>query len=86
MSIFCYLTWYYPMGLYRNAEHTDTVHSRGMLMVLFLWVTMLFGSSFAHMIIAAIEDPEAATGLSNILSIMMYAFCGYVSTSYPYIS
>ncbi|KAL1957007.1 hypothetical protein VTO42DRAFT_6496 [Malbranchea cinnamomea] len=79
MAVFCFLTWYYPIGLWRNAEHTDAVHSRGVLIFLFLWVTMLFGSSFAHMLIAGFETEEAASGLANILSIMLYAFCGILS-------
>ena len=79
IGIFCYLTWYYPMGLYRNAEYTDTVHARSTLVMLFLWVMMLFSSGFAHMLIAAFDSDQSASAFGNLLFIMMYAFCGYVS-------
>ena len=37
---FCY---YYPVGLYQNAQHTDQVHLRGALYFLFLLQFMLLG-------------------------------------------
>ena len=67
------------MGVYRNAEYTDTVHARSTLVMLFIWVSMLFATGFAHMLIAAFDSDESASGVGNLLFIMMYAFCGYVS-------
>ncbi|THC90890.1 hypothetical protein EYZ11_009645 [Aspergillus tanneri] len=80
MAIFCYLVWFYPVGLYRNAEYTDTVHYRSTLTMLLIWATFLFASSFAHMLIAGLGNAEIASSLSNILFIMMYVFCGILST------
>ncbi|KAK6360775.1 hypothetical protein TWF730_006897 [Orbilia blumenaviensis] len=79
IGILCFIVWYYPMGLYRNAEYTDTVHSRGILAVLLIWVIFMFASSFAIMMISGIENPEIASANSNALSIMMYAFCGILA-------
>jgi hypothetical protein len=76
MAVFSYLTWYYPMGLWHNSEPTDAVHARGTLMFLFIWASMLFACSFAHMLIAGMDSEEVASAFANILSIMMYAFCG----------
>lgn len=79
MAIFCYLVWFYPVGLYQNAEYTDTVHSRSTLTMLVIWAAFLFASSFAHMLIAGMDSAEIASAFSNILFIMMYAFCGILA-------
>jgi ATP-binding cassette, subfamily G (WHITE), member 2, PDR len=80
-AIFCFLTWYYPMGLYRNAEWTDAVHSRSTLALLLIWTSFMFASSFANAVIAGIDSDEIASAIANILSIMMYGFCGLLATS-----
>lgn len=66
------------MGLYRNAEWTDQVHSRGITMFLHVWMFFLLTSTFANMVIAAIESADVAGGIVNLLMILMFAFCGYV--------
>lgn len=79
MAIFCFLVWFYPVGLYRNAQQTDSIHSRSTLTMLIIWATFLFASSFAHMLIAGMESAQLASSMSNILFIMMYAFCGILA-------
>ncbi|KAF1993489.1 putative ABC multidrug transporter [Amniculicola lignicola CBS 123094] len=76
MAILVFFVWYYPMGLYRNAESTDAVAIRGFLTVLLIWVIFLWASSFAHMLIAGVDSEEVASAFTMLLSIMMYAFCG----------
>ncbi|KAF2740045.1 putative ABC multidrug transporter [Polyplosphaeria fusca] len=79
MAVFCFFVWYYPIGLYRNAEPTDAVHIRGLLTVMLVWVTFLFASSFAHLMIAGVESEEIAGSLTTVFSIMLYAFCGILA-------
>lgn len=66
------------MGLYRNAEWTDQVHSRAITMCLHVWMFFLFTSTFANMVIAGIESADVAGGIVNLVMILMFAFCGYV--------
>lgn len=75
----CYFVWYYPIGLYRNAEATDSVAMRGFLTVLIIWATFLFASSLAHMLIAGLPSEEIASAIATLLSIMLYAFCGILA-------
>ena len=75
-SILIFVCWYYPIGLYRNAELTDTVHERGIMTFLFVLAFLLFASSFAHMSIAAIDTAENASNIVNLVFIMMIIFCG----------
>lgn len=76
MSLFSYICFYYPIGLYKNAERTDAVHSRGFTMFLHLWVFLMYSSTFAHMMIAGLPTADIAGGVSNLFLIMMFTFCG----------
>lgn len=76
MSVLCYLTWYYPIGLFRNAKWTNAVHERGITMFLHIWVFFVFSSTFAHMMIAGLPSADIAGGVVGLLLIMMFTFCG----------
>ncbi len=76
MGVIIYCTWYYPIGLYRNAEPTDAVTERGALMFLFIWTFMLFTSTFTHFIVAGIETAETAGNLANLMFSLTLIFCG----------
>jgi len=45
-GVVIYFCWYYPIGYYRNAEPTGTVHERGALMFLFIEAFMVFTSTY----------------------------------------
>jgi ATP-binding cassette, subfamily G (WHITE), member 2, PDR len=76
MAVFSFLFWYFPLGLYRNAEYTNAVHSRAITVFLNIWVFFLFSSTFGSMVIAGIDTAEVAGGIVNLLFIMMFAFAG----------
>jgi len=76
MSVFCFVCWYFPIGLYRNAYATDAVDSRGITMFMQVWVFFVFTSTFADMAIAAIGSVEIAGAIVNLFVIMMFTFCG----------
>ncbi|ETN41430.1 uncharacterized protein HMPREF1541_03366 [Cyphellophora europaea CBS 101466] len=78
-SVILFFVWYYPIGLYRNAEDSNTVHERGALMFLFILVFLIFTSTFAHMIIAALESAEAGGGIANLLFSLSLIFCGVLA-------
>ncbi|KAH6962895.1 ABC transporter CDR4 [Fusarium avenaceum] len=79
MAVFSFLFWYFPLGLYHNAEHTDSVHSRGITVFLNIWVFFMFSSTFGSMIIAGIDTAEVAGGVVNLFFIMMFAFAGVLA-------
>lgn len=76
MSIFSFLVWYFPMGLYRNAREGNDEHGRGITIALFVWAFFIFTTTFAHLIIAGLESYEIAGGIVGLLTIMMFTFCG----------
>lgn len=76
MAVIVYFCYYYAVGLYKNAVPTDAVHERGALFFLFTLMFMLFTSSFANMIIAAIDTAETAANIGQLLFSLSLIFCG----------
>lgn len=79
-DLFCafaiYICWYYPIGLLNNAEPTDAVHERGVLMFLLIVTFLVFTSTFAHMTIATIDTAETAGTIANTVYVLVLVFCG----------
>lgn len=85
MAVFMFVCWYYPVGLYRNAEAAGQVHERGALIFLFLWAFLLFTSTFTDFVIAGFETAEAGGNIANLLFTLCLIFCGVLATpsSFP---
>jgi len=77
LLFFC---WYYPIGLWRNAEPTEAVHERGALMWLLIVSFLFFTTTFAHMIIAAVESAETGGNIANLIFSLSLIFCGVLAT------
>ncbi|OCF39347.1 ATP-binding cassette transporter [Kwoniella heveanensis CBS 569] len=73
LFFFC---WYYPIGYYRNAIPTDTVHLRGALMWLYLQVFFLFTSTFATAIVAGMDMAETAGNIAQLMFSLCLIFNG----------
>lgn len=80
MAVIMFVCWYYPVGLYRNAQQADQVTERGALVFLFLWVFLLFTSTFTDFIIAGFETAEAGGNMANLLFSLCLIFCGVLAT------
>ncbi|WWC86557.1 uncharacterized protein L201_001434 [Kwoniella dendrophila CBS 6074] len=71
-----YFCWYYPIGYYRNAIPTNTVHVRGALMWLYMQVFFLFTSTFATAIVAGMDLAEAAGNIAQLMFSLCLIFNG----------
>jgi ATP-binding cassette subfamily G (WHITE) protein 2 (PDR) len=80
MAIICFLVWYYPAGLYRNAEPTDAVNIRSFHTLLIIVAVFIFASTLAHMLIAGSPSEAIAGAFATLLTIMLYAFCGILAS------
>ena len=80
MAALIFFCWYYPIGLYRNAEPTGAVTERGGLMFLFIWSFLLFTSTFAHFIIAGMDSAENAGNIANLMFSLCLIFCGVLAS------
>lgn len=79
MAALTFFSWYYPIGLHRNAIPTDAVTERGGLMFLLILVFYLWISTFSHMLIAAIEVAETGGNIGNLLFSLALIFCGVLA-------
>ncbi|KAL7951579.1 ABC-2 type transporter domain-containing protein [Trichoderma barbatum] len=81
MAVIMYFCWYYPVGLYRNAEPTGDVAERGALMFLFILTFLIFSGTFSTFIIAGFETAEAGGNIANLMFTLCLIFCGVLATS-----
>lgn len=79
-GIILFFSWYYPIGLYRNAQPTDAVAERGGLMFLFLWSFVMFAGTFTHLVVAGIETAETAGNVGNLLFSLCLIFNGVLAS------
>jgi ATP-binding cassette subfamily G (WHITE) protein 2 (PDR) len=77
MSVFSFVSFYYPIGLDRNAKWIPgELHERAGLFFLLIWVFYLFTSTFSHMVIAGIDTAENGGNIANLLFTLCLIFCG----------
>lgn len=80
MAVVIFFCWYYPMGLWRNAEATDSVTIRGLQMFLFILQFMIYASTFGSATIAGVGSAEVGGALTNVLFSLALVFCGVLAT------
>ncbi|KAL8949372.1 MAG: hypothetical protein Q9222_004508 [Ikaeria aurantiellina] len=79
MAALMFFCWYYPIGMYQNAVPDHQVSERGALMFLYLWVFLLFTSTFTDMVIAGMESSETAGNVGQLLFSLTLIFCGVLA-------
>lgn len=80
MSAISFFSFYYPTGYYRNASADGALHERGAVFFMIVWAFYVFASTFAHMVIAAIQDADTGGNIANLLFSLTLIFCGVMST------
>lgn len=78
-SVILFFCWYYPVGLYHNAEPTQSVHLRGAQAFLLIMEFLAFASTFAHLAIAAMPNAETAGNIASLCFSMSLLFCGVLA-------
>ncbi|KAM0323344.1 hypothetical protein ACHAQA_008937 [Verticillium albo-atrum] len=75
MALIIFLCWYYPVGFTMNTTAADE-HERGLLVFFFLWMFMLFTSTFSHFAITWNPTADTAGVLASLLWMFCLCFCG----------
>lgn len=76
--------WYYPVGMYRNAETTGSLAERSGLMFLSNLSFFFFSSTFSQMLGTIMPDASTGVNISSLLCSLSLIFCGSVlSVSSP---
>lgn len=76
VAFFC---WYYPLGMYQNAVPTDEVHSRGVLMWLYITGFLVYSATLGQLCISFSELADNAANLATLLFTMCLNFCGVLA-------
>ena len=76
LAVIQFVTWYYPLGMFRNAIATDELHERGGLMFLIIWSFMVFSSTFSQMLATVMPDAATGVNISALLYSLSLIFCG----------
>ncbi|KAK4171533.1 ABC-2 type transporter-domain-containing protein [Triangularia setosa] len=76
VSIFMFIVWYYPTGMWRNGTPDFTAAERGGLMFFLLWMFCLWITTLSHAMGAGIEHPETSVNLAVLLYWLSLTFCG----------
>lgn len=71
-----FVCWYYPTGLWRNADASFSLNERGGLAFLFVWFALMFASSLAQTLAAGIKDAQTAVNISQLLFSLILIFSG----------
>ncbi|KAH7318100.1 ABC transporter [Stachybotrys elegans] len=75
MAAMIYFCWYYPIGFVANTTSDDQA-IRGFIVFLFLWMFMLFTSTFSHLAITWLPNAEIGGVFAGLIWIFCLIFCG----------
>lgn len=76
LSFFC---WYYPVGLYENAEPTHQVNSRGVLVWLLYVGFYIYSTTLGQLAMSFSEIADNAANIATMLFTMCLNFCGVLA-------
>lgn len=79
-SVFMWAFFYFPIGLYKNAEVADQATERGALMWLLFLVWLMWTSTFAHFCMSFSNTAENGGNAANFMYVLAFFFCGVLVT------
>ena len=79
-SVLMWAFFYFPIGLYKNADAADQGMERGVLMWLLFLAWLMWVSTFAHFCISFSETAEDGGNAANFMFVLVNFFCGALVT------
>jgi len=79
-SIFMWAFFYFPIGLYKNADAADQGVERGWLILLLFWVFLIWVSTFAHFCISFAGSADDGGNVANFMFVLAFFFCGVLAS------
>ncbi|KAH0592274.1 hypothetical protein MHUMG1_10020 [Metarhizium humberi] len=80
ISVFIFVCWYYPTGMYRNGDVSFGVIERGGLAFMLLWLFIIWSCTISQAFAAIIEEIETAIQMSTLCFWLSLVFCGILVT------
>jgi len=76
VSVIAFVCWYYPLGLWRNAEINGELNERAGLTFLFLWSLMLLFQTVSQMLMTFMPDVATGLNIANLMFMLSFIFAG----------
>ena len=79
-SVLMWVCFYFPVGLYKNADAAGQGGERGVLTWAVFFVFLMWLSTFAHLIVVWSRGANEAGQMGNFLFALSFFFCGVLAT------
>lgn len=76
LAVVGYVTWYYPVGMWKNALQTHALNARSGLMFLTMWSYFTFSATYSQMVASIMPDSATGINISALLYSLSLIFCG----------
>jgi len=75
-SVLAFVSWYYPIGLWKYGDEAFSTSNRASLSFLLVWFALLFASTLSQALAAGIRDTQTAVNIAQLLFSLSLIFCG----------
>ncbi|KAI1475138.1 ABC transporter [Daldinia eschscholtzii] len=76
ISVIAYVSWYYPVGLWRNAIAQDELNSRSGLIFLLIWSMLVLFQTLSQMLMTIMPNIPTGINNGNLLFMLSLIFAG----------
>ncbi|KAK6950635.1 hypothetical protein Daesc_007159 [Daldinia eschscholtzii] len=76
ISVIAYVSWYYPIGLWRNAIAQDELNSRSGLIFLLIWSMLVLFQTLSQMLMTIMPNIPTGINNGNLLFMLSLIFAG----------
>ncbi|PRT52634.1 ABC transporter CDR4 [Wickerhamiella sorbophila] len=80
VGTFAFLCWYYPAGLYNNANFTGAMTERGGMTYFYVILYYIFSITMGQVCVAGMDDDDTSANIAMLLFTITLMFCGVLST------
>lgn len=84
ISVAVFVCWYYPVGLYRQNNSPYSLHERGLLNFILIWLFNLWANTMSQVFGAGIEHGELVVQAATLCFWLSLVFCGLVNLPRSY--
>ncbi len=76
ISVIAYVSWYYPLGLWKKALDFHELNSRGGLVFLLIWSLLILFQTLSQMLMTIMPDIPTGINIGNLLFMLSLIFSG----------
>jgi ABC-type multidrug transport system permease subunit len=76
VGVIAFVSWYFPIGLWRNALWQDELSERAGLTFLFIWSLMILFQTLSQMVMVLMPNVPTGINVANLLFMLSLIFSG----------